>query len=192
MRKFGSEELDRILIRLEEIALHFFGAAARRRGRDRASPRRDEFLEQHQEIYTDLLAAFDLLASHLKLIADAPQEMIPLFRRANELRAALQFLIEGENPSFVHWIERRGRGVFLQATPIDVADVLRAAPLGQSRCGDPDLGDARGGGQVRLRASRGWASRTPARWWCKAISITGRRRCFTFRTICRTRRVRHM
>ena len=25
VRKFGSEELDRILIRLDEIALHFFG-----------------------------------------------------------------------------------------------------------------------------------------------------------------------
>ncbi len=64
--------------------------------------------------------------SHLKLIQDAPQEVIPLFRRAQELREALQFLIEGADPTFVHWIERRGRGgVFLQATPIDVADVLR-------------------------------------------------------------------
>jgi len=38
---------------------------------------------------------------------------------------AIEFLIEGEDPRFVHWIERRGRGVFLQATPIDVADVLQ-------------------------------------------------------------------
>ena len=64
--------------------------------------------------------------SHLKLIQDAPQELIPLLRRAHELRQALQFLIEGDDPTFVHWVERRGRGgVFLQATPIDVADVLR-------------------------------------------------------------------
>ncbi|MGA2714256.1 MAG: ATP-dependent DNA helicase [Bryobacteraceae bacterium] len=124
VRKFGSEELDRILIRLDEIALHFFGLLPGAEGRSSFTGR-DRFLEQHQEIYTDLLGAFDLLASHLKLIADAPQEIIPLFRRAHELRAALQFLIEGDNPSFVHWIERRGRGVFVQATPIDVADVLR-------------------------------------------------------------------
>ena len=38
---------------------------------------------------------------------------------------AIQFLIEGNNPGFVHWTERRSRGVFLQATPIDVADLLR-------------------------------------------------------------------
>jgi ATP-dependent DNA helicase DinG len=124
VRKFGSEELDRILIRLDEIALHFFGLLPGGDGRSSFTGRAD-FFEQHREIYTDLLAAFDLLASHLKLIKDAPQEIIPLFRRAHELRAALQFLIEGENPRFVHWIERRGRGVFLQATPIDVADLLQ-------------------------------------------------------------------
>jgi ATP-dependent DNA helicase DinG len=124
VRKFGSEELDRILIRLDEIALHFFGLLPGGDGRASFTGRA-EFLEEHREIYTDLLAAFDLLAVHLKLIKDAPQEVIPLFRRAHELRTALQFLIEGDNPRFVHWIERRGRGVFVQATPIDVADVLR-------------------------------------------------------------------
>jgi ATP-dependent DNA helicase DinG len=124
VRKFGSEELDRILIRLDEISLHFFGLLPGGDGRSSFNGR-DEFIGQHREIYTDLLAAFDLLANHLKLIQDAPQEVIPLFRRAVELRAALQFLIEGDNPQFVHWIEKRGRGVFVQATPIDVADVLR-------------------------------------------------------------------
>ncbi len=77
------------------------------------------------DVYTDLLAAFELLASHLKLIVDAPQEIIPLFRRTHEIRASLEFLLQGEDQSFVHWIERRGRGTFLQATPIDVADLLR-------------------------------------------------------------------
>jgi ATP-dependent DNA helicase DinG len=124
VRKFGSEELDRILVRLDEIALHFFGLLPGGDGRSSFTGRA-EFFEEHREIYTDLLAAFDLLASHLKLIKDAPQEIIPLFRRAHELRAALQFLVEGDNPRFVHWIEHRGRGVFLQATPIDVADLLQ-------------------------------------------------------------------
>jgi ATP-dependent DNA helicase DinG len=123
-RKFGSEELDRILIRLEEISLQFFGLLPGGEGRSNFLGR-EEFLQENGEIYVDFLAAFDLLAAHLKVIVDAPQEIIPLFRRAIELRSALQFLIEGENPSFVHWIERRGRGTFVQATPIDVADVLR-------------------------------------------------------------------
>jgi ATP-dependent DNA helicase DinG len=124
-RKFGSEELDRILNRLEEISHQFFNALPGGEGR-MSFTAREQFGEENREIYTDLLAAFDLLMSHLKLIQDAPQEMIPLFRRAGELRLSLEFLIDGADPTFVHWIERRGRGgVFLQATPIDVAGVLR-------------------------------------------------------------------
>ena len=87
MRKFGSEELDRILIRLEEISLHFFGLLARRRRpREFHRPRRVSRTASAKSI-SDLLTAFDLLASHLKLIHDAPQEVIPLFRRAHEMRA---------------------------------------------------------------------------------------------------------
>ena len=124
-RKFGSEELDRILIRLEEIALAFFGGLPGGDGRASFTGR-DEFLRDNEELYRDFVASFDLLMQHLKLIPDAPQDVIPLFRRAQELRGALEFLIEGANPEFVHWIERRGRGgVFLQATPIDVANLLR-------------------------------------------------------------------
>jgi ATP-dependent DNA helicase DinG len=124
VRKFGSEELDRILIRLEEVSLSFFGRLPGGDGRASFTGR-DEFLALHGELYRDLVTAFDLLAGHLKLIHDAPQEVIPLFRRAQEMRAAIQFMIEGADPGFVHWTERRSRGVFLQATPIDVADLLR-------------------------------------------------------------------
>lgn len=124
IRKFGSEELDRILIRLEEVSLAFFGRLPG--GDGRASfVGRDEFRVLHGELYQDLLTAFDLLAGHLKLIHDAPQEVVPLFRRVNEMRSAIQLLIESDNPGYVHWTERRSRGVFLQATPIDVADLLR-------------------------------------------------------------------
>ena len=124
-RKFGSEELDRILQRLEEVSEQFFQSLPGSDGRA-SFTERGEFARQNYETYADLLAAFDLLMSHLKLIQDAPQEVIPLHRRAHELRISLHFLIEGADPSFVHWVERRGRsGVFLQATPIDVAEVLR-------------------------------------------------------------------
>lgn len=123
-RKFGSEELDRILIRLEEIGLQFFDALPGGEGRASFTTRPD-FLEERKGLYLDLLTAFDLLATHLKMIQDAPQEIIPLFRRALELRGAIQFLIEADDRRFVFWTERRGRGVFLQATPIDVAEVLR-------------------------------------------------------------------
>lgn len=124
IRKFGSEELDRILARLEEISLNFFGRLPGGDGRASFNGR-DEFRALYGEIYEDFVAAFDLLAGHLKLIHDAPQEVVPLFRRTVELRDAVRLLIEGDNHGYVHWTERRNRGVFLQATPIDVADLLR-------------------------------------------------------------------
>jgi len=124
IRKFGSEELDRILQRLEEITLQFFHSLPGGDGRASFTGR-DEFLALYGELYRDVLTAFDLLIGHLKLIHDAPQEVIPLFRRAVEIRGAIEFMIEGADPGFVHWTERRSRGVFLQAAPIDVADLLR-------------------------------------------------------------------
>src|SRR5205085_819369 len=64
-----------------------------------------------------------------------------LVRRAEELRVQLGFILENTDPNTVVWIERRksgfasaekmsrGRGgrenVFLQATPIDVSQILR-------------------------------------------------------------------
>ena len=39
--------------------------------------------------------------------------------------ASLCSLIESEEKSYVYWYERRGRGVFLAATPIDVSQILR-------------------------------------------------------------------
>ena len=57
-----------------------------------------------------------------------------LCRRVEELRVQLGFILESNDKNTVFWIERRGerrstRGgqhnVFLQATPITVADILR-------------------------------------------------------------------
>src|ERR1051325_9792672 len=74
MKKFGTPELDRILQRLEEIAAQFFGlfGDAERRV---AFTGRDAVREDNEEIYTDLIAALDLIGSHLKLIQHPPQDI---------------------------------------------------------------------------------------------------------------------
>jgi ATP-dependent DNA helicase DinG len=123
-RQFGSEELDRVLEGLEEHALQFFAHFPVFEGR-MAFHGRCAFIEENQERYFDLLAALELLASHLKLIRDAPSEVSPLIRRAGELREGLRFLLESDDSTFVYFMERRGRGCFLHATPIDVSSVLR-------------------------------------------------------------------
>jgi ATP-dependent DNA helicase DinG len=41
------------------------------------------------------------------------------------LRQELAFLFESNEKNFVYWFERRNKGVFLAATPIDVSQILR-------------------------------------------------------------------
>jgi len=115
-KKFGTPELDRILDRLDEMTIQFFrlfGDAERRV----AFQGREGFLDENEEIYADLLAALDLIGSHLKVIQNPPDEILPLVRRTLELAQALRFVMEEDDERYVYWVEKRGRGCFLQATP---------------------------------------------------------------------------
>ncbi len=123
MKKFGSPELDRILDRLDEVTLWFFGLFGEIERRV-AFQERDAFREDNEEIYTDLLAALELIGSHLKLLQNPPEEVGPLTRRTAELALALRFVLEEDDERYVYWVEKRGRGCFLQATPIDVSTIL--------------------------------------------------------------------
>ena len=123
VKKCGTAELDRILQRFDELTVQFFslfGESDRRV----AFVGRHSFVEDNEEIYTDLRAVLELIQGHLKLLKDPPQEIIPLFRRATELGQALRFVLEEDDDRFVYWVEKRARGCFLQATPIDVSTIL--------------------------------------------------------------------
>src|SRR5580700_5966055 len=84
LKKFGSAELDRVLERLDDLIVLFFGlfGDAERR---MAFQGRDAFREANEEIYADLRAALNLIVSHLKLIKNPPEEVNPLVRRGFEL-----------------------------------------------------------------------------------------------------------
>jgi len=126
----ASSELDRVLVRVEEIAEQFFAAFDEVTGRRQFSFR-TAFLENHGEVYRDLLISLELLQSQLKLIKDAPAEVQPLIVRTLGLRGELEFVMEGEDENFVFWVERRGRGFFIQATPIEVAGILSSTLFDQ-------------------------------------------------------------
>ena len=87
MKKFGTPELDRILQRLDELTGHFFGLFGEG-DRRVAFTGRDAFREDNEEVYTDLLAALELIGSHLRLLQNPPEEIIPLFRRTQEIGRA--------------------------------------------------------------------------------------------------------
>jgi len=105
------------------IADQFFGAFDEVKGRGPFNFRM-AFLENHGEVYQNLLTSLELIESQLKLIKDAPAEVQPLISRTGSLRAELQFVMEAEDENFVFWVERRGRGFFIQATPIEIASIL--------------------------------------------------------------------
>jgi ATP-dependent DNA helicase DinG len=130
VKRFGTSELDRILQRLDELTVQFFALFGEA---DRRAPflGRRAFVEDNEEIYTDLRSVLELIQGHLKLLKDPPQEIIPLFRRTVELGAALRFVLEEEDERYVYWVEKRGRGCFLQATPIDVSNMLAERLFGE-------------------------------------------------------------
>ncbi|MBO0720908.1 MAG: ATP-dependent DNA helicase [Blastocatellia bacterium] len=76
------------------------------------------------ERYLNLKGALNRLLSSLQVIKGAPPEMEAILRRIEQLRFDLDFIVLGEEEAFVYWCERRGRGIFLQATPIDASGIL--------------------------------------------------------------------
>ena len=70
---------------------------------------------------------------------DAPPELdeneaiASLQRRAGDVSRDLRFLIKAGDPDFVYFVESRGRGVHLRASPIDVSRIIREALFDQMR-----------------------------------------------------------
>ena len=86
---------------------------------------RQAFLGVHRGTYSALLNAFVHVETELSRIKDRPEEINNLARRAVELRKAFETVLESQERNLVFWWERRGRGLFLEASPIDVSAVLR-------------------------------------------------------------------
>jgi ATP-dependent DNA helicase DinG len=96
---------------------------------------RAEFLEENGDEYLGLQNALLHLYSGLQAIPNKPDEVHALARRVEELRVNLGFILEAQDRNTVFWIDRRGdrraaramqHNVFLQATPIAVANILRS------------------------------------------------------------------
>ena len=121
-KQFASPELDRALIHLGDGTEAFFRLFPQE-GRQ-AFREHESFLMQHDETYGDLLFSLEALCARLELVEGAIEQTLPLVRRARLIQQALRFWMEGADPAYVHWTERRGRGFYLQATPIDVSQTL--------------------------------------------------------------------
>ena len=123
VKKLGSEALQRCLERLRLATDTFFSVFPAQEGRFNFD-QREAFLESHRRAYETLQNALTRLSSELEGLPSRPEEANNLIRRAKELRQAVEYLLESKERNFVYWWERRGRGVFLEASPIDVSEIL--------------------------------------------------------------------
>jgi ATP-dependent DNA helicase DinG len=124
--KLGSPALLRRTQKLRERSRTFFESFPARDGRFPFSrAEREAFIDQNQEAYTGLADALKSIETEFAALAQKPEELTRLGRRSFELRQELSFLFESNERNFVYWYERRNKGVFLAATPIDVSQILR-------------------------------------------------------------------
>jgi len=92
---------------------------------------REEFLEMQGDLYIALLNALHRLEGELERVRGV-EEAPGLKKRAADIREHLKFLMEADDRNTVFWLERRnagrgreaGRNTYLQATPIDVSQLL--------------------------------------------------------------------
>jgi len=76
------------------------------------------------QAYQELDGSLARLQTELDIFSDKIPEVEAVVRRISQSRDDLKFIVNQADRNFVYWLERRGRGVFLQASPVDVSDLL--------------------------------------------------------------------
>ena len=114
---------------LRDRAMFFFALLPQGNGRFAFDNRR-EFLEENGDEFISLQNCLQRLGAELEGLSSKPEEIFNFGRRTQELQVQLSFLLESDAKNTVFWIERRRgwrdkQNVFLQATPIDVAPILK-------------------------------------------------------------------
>ena len=143
----GATQIPALTQQLRERARLFFAALPMPADGRHPFTNREEFLESSGDLYLAVRSTLSLIESELDRIADL-DEAPGLKNRAATLRADLEFMLESTASNMVFWLERRGlpsdsskgqemrsarsgarsggtRSTFLQATPIDVSELLR-------------------------------------------------------------------
>jgi ATP-dependent DNA helicase DinG len=122
----GTPSLLRRTQRIRERSRAFFDTFPPRDGRfPFTRNEREAFLEQNREAYDGLMNTMKGLETEFASLTQKPEELLRIARRSFEIRQELTFLFESNEKNYVYWFERRNKGVFLAATPIDVSQILR-------------------------------------------------------------------
>jgi len=136
----GVTQIPALTQQLRERARLFFAALPMPADGRHPFANREQFLESSGDLYLAVRSTLSLMESELDRIADL-DEAPGLKNRVATLRADLEFMLESTASNMVFWLERRAtagtaavqraaprigaRSTFLQATPIDVSELLR-------------------------------------------------------------------
>jgi ATP-dependent DNA helicase DinG len=153
------DQIAKAVDRLRDRARGFFSDLAyANRGSDRARGEERIRISESSvagvsESAAYLTGALDLVESALQLVRPKPDaadetdgvrnvrlqpdgaadQIAALVRRAGEIRTDLRFLLRASDTDYVYFVEFRGRGVFLRASPIDVSAIVRELLLDKMR-----------------------------------------------------------
>jgi ATP-dependent DNA helicase DinG len=135
-------ELEKGADKLRDHARTFFNELAfahrtsdRLRGEERVRAT-DASLFNTREAAAYVAGALDVLEATLALsvkkraegeATDTPpgQDAPALAKRAGDMRDDLRFLLRAGDPTYVYFVEFRGKGIFFRASPIDVSTIVR-------------------------------------------------------------------
>jgi len=129
--KEGGDKLPALTQQLRDRSRLFFSELPMSGDGRQPFAAREEFLETSGDLYLSVRACLRRLEdemAEMKGVDEAPG----LRKRVARLRSELEFLLESSATNMVFWMERRqmgglrqqGRSTFLQATPIDVSELL--------------------------------------------------------------------
>ena len=77
------------------------------------------------EAYFALDSALERLETGVDVYAEKMPEAESLLKRIRQTRFDLDFVCKQSEKNYVYWLEKRGRGMFLRASPIDVSRLLQ-------------------------------------------------------------------
>jgi ATP-dependent DNA helicase DinG len=139
--KEGTANLPAQTQQLRERARMFFAALPLDRDGRHPFTDREQFLESSGDLYLSVRAALKMLEAEMDRLTSL-DEAPGLQKRVARLRSELEFLLESNSSNMVYWLERRAgpatdpgqksalrsggaRNTLVQATPIDVSELLR-------------------------------------------------------------------
>ena len=133
--KEGADKLPAVTQQLRDRARMFFAGLPMSGDGRQPFNGREEFLETSGDLYLSVRNTLRRLEAEIDALENI-DEAPGLSNRVTRLRTELEFLLESNSSNMVYWMERRAyagapaqrsasRTTFLQATPIDVSELLR-------------------------------------------------------------------